>query len=335
LIIPTRDAKSYGAVHIDHYLTFTGFCKKVYSDEIQSIDVLIDGQKVDTIPCDKTIEKVSKIYDIDGYGFEYDLPEIYFDRRHILSFRCSDSGEELVNSPISTIARDDEKFNEYKFLYSLSKPIDKDKIKNLYSPNAIGFLAIEDNLKDAEFINYIKELMTRFPKVEIKGFYFNNKQKEIIDNIFVSELKELKLKLIMPTNLYEMLQEIEIYIKNRENQQWLILMILLFYTPNSIYGKGYIKKPSGINQIEAYEYNYNYILNNSKHFGINIIENSAYKSIYNNILSTIGEKAIDLNDDYYEFENFLLIKYALKNRKFISYMSSLHHKYFQWKNNEN
>ena len=78
MIIPTRDAKSYGAVHIDHYLTFTGFCKKVYSDEIQSIDVFIDDKKINTLVCDKTIDKISQIYDIDGYGFEYDLPEIYF-----------------------------------------------------------------------------------------------------------------------------------------------------------------------------------------------------------------------------------------------------------------
>ncbi|MCK9337529.1 MAG: hypothetical protein M0P43_06845 [Arcobacteraceae bacterium] len=212
MIIPTRDAKSYGAVHIDHYLTFTGFCKKVYSDEIQSIDVLIDGQKIDTITCDKTIDKVSKIYDIDGYGFEYDLPEIYFDRRHILSFRCSDSGEELVNSPISTIARDDEKFNEYKFLHSLSKPIDEDKIKDMYCPNSIGFLATEENLADEEFVGYIKELMVRFPDVEFKGFCLNtkemNKLKELFNNSInikhISTIQELinKTKIfVYPPNL--------------------------------------------------------------------------------------------------------------------------------------
>lgn len=175
MIIPKRDAKSYGAVHIDYFLTFVGFCKKVSSDEIQSIDVFIDGNKIDTIVCDKTIDKVSQIYDIEGHGFEYDLPEVYFDKRHLLSFRCSDSGEELVNSPISTICKNDEKFNEYKFLNSLSKPIDEDKVKDVYCPNSIGFLATEKNLNDTDFMNYIKELVIKFDHIQFKGFAFDTK----------------------------------------------------------------------------------------------------------------------------------------------------------------
>lgn len=201
MIIPKRDAKSYGAVHIDYYLTFIGFCKKVYSDEIQSIDVFIDGNKIDTIVCDKTIDKLSQIYDIEGHGFEYDLPEMYFDKRHLLSFRCSGSGEELVNSPISTICKDDEKFNEYKFLNSLSKPIDEDKIKDMYCPNSIGFLATEENLADEEFVGYIKELMVRFPDVSFKALYFDvssrNKIEQVIgvDNLEVILLNDLEILL--------------------------------------------------------------------------------------------------------------------------------------------
>lgn len=228
MIIPKRDAKSYGAVHIDYYLTFIGFCKKVYSDEIQSIDVLIDGNKIDTIVCDKTIDKLSQIYDIEGHGFEYDLPEVYFDKRHLLSFRCSDSGEELVNSPISTICKDDEKFNEYKFLNSLSKPIDEDKIKDMYCPNSIGFLATEENLNDKEFVDYILQLMQDFPKVHFKALIFNQNSTTDVEEKF----NQQSLDIVVLSDIINIFHNIEVYLSNNDRNE-LDTKILLWLRKHS------------------------------------------------------------------------------------------------------
>jgi hypothetical protein len=212
LIIPKRDAKSYGAVHIDYFLTFIGFCKKVSSDEIQSIDVFIDGNKIDTIVCDQTIDKVSQIYDIEGHGFEYDLPEVYFDKRHLLSFRCRDSGEELVNSPISTICKDDEKFREYKFLNSLNIPLDDVKTSTIYQNQSIGFLGIDEYIQDSKFSDYIKDLAKLFPTVKFKIFYFNDIQKEKILTVF-SDIVD-SVELIVPENIYDIASNVRLMIFN-------------------------------------------------------------------------------------------------------------------------
>ncbi|GEM_PF-6557012 len=188
MIIPKRDAKSYGAVHIDYFLTFVGFCKKVSSDEIQSIDVFIDGNKIDTIVCDKTIDKVSQIYDIEGHGFEYDLPEVYFDKRHLLSFRCSDSGEELVNSPISTICKNDEKFNEYKFANFLSRKSATSKtFFNISSAKPlIAVIVNVELLSDNSFLQYLNDILGISSKMDIGVcfYYFNHTEKSLLEKKF-------------------------------------------------------------------------------------------------------------------------------------------------------
>ena len=57
-------------------------------------------------------------------------------------------------------------------MHSLSEPL-SEELKNMYKPNCIGFLATKENLEDEDFMNYIKELIERFPNVEFKEFYFN------------------------------------------------------------------------------------------------------------------------------------------------------------------
>ncbi len=120
MIIPKRDAREYGAVHIDNYLTFIGFCKKVSSEDSCSVDIYMDGKKLDTVVADKCIENIENIYDIQGHCFKFDLEEKHFDKSHLLEFKASENNEELVNSGIQTIDKNHEKFEEFKLANSLS-----------------------------------------------------------------------------------------------------------------------------------------------------------------------------------------------------------------------
>ncbi len=104
----------------------------------------------------------------------------YIGKKAIISFKNHDSGEELLNSPYTLIDKNHEKFNEAKFLHSLSEPL-SEELKNMYKPNCIGFLATKENLEDEEFVEYINELMDRFPDVEFKGFCFNDRQKKALN----------------------------------------------------------------------------------------------------------------------------------------------------------
>jgi hypothetical protein len=187
MIIPKRDAKYYGAVHIDNYLTFTGFCKKVDSDEICDVDVFVDGKKIDTLKADKKIGKVEDIYDIEGHGFEFELSDEYFEKSHLLEFKAS-NGEELVNSKIQTIDTKHPKFNEYRFLHSLGLEYNNSN-QNTAKKNDIttyGVLFTSEVLKNHSFIDYIKETIDRGLMQKIKLFCLHSNEKEQLNQIFAN-----------------------------------------------------------------------------------------------------------------------------------------------------
>ncbi|MCT7516364.1 hypothetical protein [Aliarcobacter cryaerophilus] len=208
---PIQLGKTYGVLHTESFFSFLGFAKKIGSDETQKIDVFLDDKLIDTIEANEFIQKIDDMYDVESKAFTYNLPIQYIGKKAIISFKNHDSGEELLNSPYTLIDKNHEKFNEAKFLHSLSEPIDEEKIKDIYCPNSIGFLATKENLEDEEFMGYIKELINRFPDVEFKGFCFDNKNKDLFEETFplILNIKSLQID-----DIYKLLSEIEIYIFN-------------------------------------------------------------------------------------------------------------------------
>ncbi len=197
----------YGAVHDERNFRYIGFCKKVCSKDIQKVDVYIDGKKIETLYCNETVDKISTIYDKAGFAFQYDLSDKYIGGKHLINFTSNE--EELENSPIQTISIDDVRFNEYRFTHSLNKTLNEEKLRDLYCKDAIGFLAVEKNLEDEDFMNYIKELVIRFPLVTIKAFYFNDVQKVKADMIFAGQSA---IEFVVPKDIYDMARQIEIYL---------------------------------------------------------------------------------------------------------------------------
>src|SRR5574344_2974182 len=167
---PIQLGKTYGVLHTESFFSFLGFAKKIGSDEIQKIDVFLDDKLIDTIISNEFIQKIDDMYDVENKAFTYNLPTQYICKKAIISFKNHDSGEELLNSPYTLIDKNHEKFNEAKFIQRLNEPI-SEELKNMYKPNTIGFLATKENMEDEEFLEYIKDLMERFPDVEFKGFY--------------------------------------------------------------------------------------------------------------------------------------------------------------------
>jgi hypothetical protein len=301
MIIPKRDAKCYGAVHIDNYLTFTGFCKKVGSDELCEVDVVIDGKKIDTLKADKRIAKVEEIYDIEGHGFAFELEEKYFEKSHTLEFKAS-SGEELVNSKIQTINKNHPKFNEYRFLHSLSH-IDVEKVKDLYCKDAIGFLATEENMNDKDFVEYIKELYNRFPQVTFKTFYFSDNQKNLVEGIFLDQLD--RLELFLPNNMYDIASSIEIFIEKWIDKGNSKLFWSLFKNCRNIYTTGFLS--AMFNQK---------INNNDCKLDIDVIKK--IDSTYNieNVKSRGEFNFYDLLSFALQYEEFKYMKYEF-NQKYL------------------
>jgi hypothetical protein len=98
-------------------------------------------------------------------------------------------------------------------MQSLEEPIDEEKIKDLYCKNAIGFLAIKENLEDEDFMAYVKELRERFPDITFKAFYFNSEQK----NKVMENLKNYQIDYIGIKDIYELAESVEVWISNSKS----------------------------------------------------------------------------------------------------------------------
>ena len=155
---PIQPNKTYGVLHTESFFSFLGFAKKVGSDEIQKIDVFLDDKLIDTIEANEFIQKIDDMYDVESKAFKYNLPSEHIGTKAIISFKNHDSGEELLNSPYTLIDKNNEKFNEAKFLHSLSEPL-SEELKNMYKPNSIGFLATKENLEDEEFVEDVRGVL--------------------------------------------------------------------------------------------------------------------------------------------------------------------------------
>lgn len=204
MIIPKKNAKSYGIVHMQNDFSFMGFCKNISNDKKAKVDIYINNNLVDTVDCNKYIQSIDDIYDLDKQSiyFEYILPNKYLEPDSI-SFKNHITHEELENSPIKINKKH---YNNIKFSYSMLD-INPQKIKDLYTKNSIGFLANKENLENSCFINFINRINEKIPNLSFKIFYLYEEEKELVKSIFKDKLKNTSF--ICPKSIYEIAQEIE------------------------------------------------------------------------------------------------------------------------------
>lgn len=180
-------------------------------NDVKTIDVYLKDKKIDTITCHDFKANRGRVFDIDIRGILYDTSDAYQDKLEQIVFKDAKSGKELPRAFADVIARDDEKYNEISFMRSLDEPI-SEEIQEMYCPNAIGFLAIQENLEDEEFVEYINQIMQDFPNATFKALIFNNNLNELIKERFpLSTLGFIELK-----NINSLYESIEIYLSNYE-----------------------------------------------------------------------------------------------------------------------
>lgn len=310
MIVPLKNAKTYGVLHTENYFSFLGFSKKVNSDEIQKVDIYLDDELIDTIVADKHLKKIEDIYELEGFAFEYILPNEYIGQKSIISFKNHETKEDLQNSPYKLIKEDHPKFNEMAFLNTLKNTIDEKLICNTYSSNSIGFLATEENLGNEEFIEYIKELQKRFSNVEFKIFYLDNEQKRVATEIF----KDINnIKFIIPKNIYQINENCLIWLSRNDSMSLLIRK----YVRYALFINFEAKNLSIKDYENKYKNSFKTFYSNPSKFGEN--DNSSFFGVaYNNLIKSLDSNLfIDINTDYFEFSTFTQINLALKYDKFI------------------
>ncbi len=319
---PIQLDKTYGALHTENFFSFIGFAKKVGSDETQKIDVFLDDKLIDTIEANEFIQKIDDMYDVESKAFTYNLPVQYIGKKAIISFKNHDSGEELLNSPYTLIDKNHEKFNEAKFLHSLSEPL-SEELRNMYKPNCVGFLATKENLEDEEFIEYINELIERFPNSKFKAFYTNlqdikNKKDTLkfIKFISISDIGDVVKDIeIFIFNNYKVTLEVQLFSKIRESCKNILAFHSNFSIPNY--------KSLSIKEVEKYwEAPLAKFINHFEKLGFEESDISKDKSYMKSYSNTIYRKfnfdkpITNLEQNAYKYFNFKTIEYALLHKDF-------------------
>ncbi|MDX4012711.1 hypothetical protein Q6A86_06875 [Aliarcobacter skirrowii] len=319
---PIQPNKTYGVLHTDSYFSFLGFAKKIGSDEIQKIDVFLDDKLIDTIEANEFIQKIDDMYDVENKAFTYNLPTQYIGKKSVISFKNHVSGEELLNSPYTLIDKNHESFNEAKFIHSLNEPL-SEELKNMYKPNSIGFLATKENLEDEEFVEYINELIERFPNSKFKAFYTNlqdikNKKDTLkfIKFISICDIKDVIQDIeIFIFNNHKVTLEVQLFSKIRESCKNILAFHSNFSIPNY--------KSLSIKEVEKYlEAPLAKFINHFEKLGfeeIDISEDKSYTKSYSNAIYrkfNLDKPIRNLEQSAYKYYNFKAIEYALSNKSF-------------------
>lgn len=260
----------------------------------------------------------NKIYDIfnnySGYIYSLIFKEVNY------KWDCNNYMENFYQ----------ENLNEIQFIKSLNQPIDEEKIRIMYYPNSIGFLATEENLEDLEFVQYIKDLIIKFPNTNFKGFCFNNIQKELFKNIF-SEFQNINYLVVK--DIYDLIASIEIYIFDfNDLRDRKIMNIIGKYCNNILYLNTHLKLNFKDMTLKDLDYKFklnkdlvytNPILLGFSNEEIKNSNDSYHKLVYTEIFKTLNLNPIELSYNAFQFHSIDTIKFSLNYKKFKNYFINL------------
>jgi len=179
---------------------------------VDTIDVMLDDQKIDTITCKTMKAQNGRVFDVDMRGILYDVSkEFCHDVQHI-TFRDALNLSLLPRTFVSVFSHDDIKYGELSFLKSIETPLDFNAMIPFKQENSIGFLALEDNLNDGRFKAFIQHVSTTFPDAKLKAFYFNTKELETLQDYIHTQ--DIACECIKISHVLEMVNNITIYLSN-------------------------------------------------------------------------------------------------------------------------
>ncbi|MGE4456914.1 MAG: hypothetical protein AB7E13_08250 [Arcobacteraceae bacterium] len=280
-------------------------------EEVQQIDVYVGDTKIDTVACQTLSAQNGRVFDVDVRGILYDVPDAYQEQIERIVFKDAASGDILPEAFVSVFRRDDAKYNELSFMKSLEEPIDE-KLKNMYKPNCVGFLATKENLEDEEFMDYMKELKKRYPLIQFNGLYIKS-------SLVYNKINDFKfINFVQITCFKDFVNNTEVFISNPAVRIYSNLDNLLLKCQN-IYVSFYERTRKNEN-INKHDYNEDHILiRNYKLFGFNIDElknmnfNGVKLGTYQ-IFKILGKELPNFEKfDVFEFYNFTIFKYIFNN----------------------
>lgn len=283
------------------------FYDYTYQDKQFELELLVDHAVVMT-------KKLEIAHNAKG-KFSFSIPACFFnDQVHSFMVREKQTGIILSGTPDTRIFFSADR-TKAEFMESLHY-IDTETIKNLYCPNTIGFIASEKNMNDVGFINYIKQLIIRFPDIEFKAICFADMQSDFFD------LGISKLTKIYPKNIEMLLNEIEVFISNKNDYDSYLNLIEMMGINNRIlrlfYNDTLYKSTQKIIDYKSDNDVYNFKDEKYNYQKLNLCD------IWNNpamlfchallILSNISVNSLNQNDRVVEWTFFKIIELSMNNQ---------------------
>jgi hypothetical protein len=284
-------------------------------DKVKTVDVYLGNKKIDSFTCKELRPKLGHVFDVDMRGLLYDAPDKYQEEIEKIVFKDAKTDKLLPQTFVSTIRRNDEKFNEFSFINSLKNPIDEKGFLH-HSSNSIGFLITKENLGNSEYTAYIHELKKRFKKIQLKGFCFSAKECKTIENLF-----EGKLKPVLIDNISQIIQENGIFIAGGkfDRQVHLYLQSAPLHFHSQIFNPNFksqslddYSKKSLQHPIWQHYEKLGFTLDE-----FNASEHNFHKFLYESLYKRLKiEYKIDPNCNLFEYEFFTKLEHMLKYRDF-------------------
>jgi len=297
--------------------------------EVDAIDVILNGEKIDQIDCESMKAKNGMLFDVDMRGIVYDVPDIYQEKIDKIVFIDSKSSKVFPKAFVDVICRDDEQYNELSFLKSLEEPIDEEKMKGLYSKKTIGFLATKNNLEDEKFVEVVKKIATLY-KGNVKALYLDSISEERISQIF----EGFPVSSHLVKSIYDIASHISVYLQNLKDNVPYLAPIFERYS-NQVYCLVF-NSTNGDSTVASFNQQYKAsghpILTDPEYFGISANDITKNDSKLFQILENQIFEPLPLEIDKMLYKDYLFehkLKYLIENDRYREYFIQYARKYIE------
>lgn len=179
---------------------------------VHEIGVWLGDEQIDTIMCKDMTAQNGRVFDVDMRGILYDVEDKYVNNTNQICFKNGAGNAFLPQSFVNVIDRQDSQYNKLRFMRSLDEELDTTKIKYIEHGHIIGFLALEENLKSQDFMNFLHKISVTYPDITLKACYFNEIQKQkLLDSVLG---KTQKIDVVQITTIYDLINTLNIFLAN-------------------------------------------------------------------------------------------------------------------------
>ena len=181
---------------------------------IEVIRIYVDDEEINTLHVSHDDPLMNNLFDIKQMCIEYVLDEEHSDIVDKVKFYYSNEVQSF-KAELYMPAKNDMHFSEFAFKNSLESTLDTKRLENIHGKNKVGFLAVEENLQDNEFMDYFIVLLSKLPEITLNVFCLNDSNKILVEDFFVNVLD--RVQIIIVSSIYEFDKYVDIYFSSQKS----------------------------------------------------------------------------------------------------------------------